>query len=116
MAPCYRSLSVKYTSSKYGIYTVIKVEENLVNDPIANEFKQVIYDLMDQGEKHIAIDCSEMQFIGSSGIGKLLLAYKRMNELGGDIAVVNLHKDMKDLFVAFKLQDFLIIRDALSDL
>ncbi|MGL5254872.1 MAG: STAS domain-containing protein [Brevinema sp.] len=107
---------MKYTSSKHGKYTVIKVEENLVNDPVANEFKQVIYDLMDKGDKNIAIDCSEMQFIGSSGIGKLLLAYKRMNELGGTIAVVHLHKDMKDLFIAFKLQDFLVIRDTLSDL
>lgn len=107
---------MKYTNSNHGKYTVIKVEENLVNDPIANEFKQVIYDLMDKGEKYIAIDCSDMQFIGSAGIGKLLLAYKRMSELGGTIAIVNLHPDMKDLFVAFKLQDFLTIRDSLDDL
>ncbi|SFB67590.1 anti-sigma B factor antagonist [Brevinema andersonii] len=107
---------MKYTNSNHGKYTVIKVEENLVNDPIANEFKQVIYDLMDKGEKYIAIDCSDMQFIGSAGIGKLLLAYKRMSELGGTIAIVNLHPDMKDLFVAFKLQDFLTICDSLDDL
>ncbi len=107
---------MKYTISKHGQYCVVKVEENLVNDPIANEFKQVIYDLMDKGEKYIAIDCSDMEFIGSSGIGKLLLAYKRITELGGKLAVVNLHPDMKDLFVAFKLQDFLIIRDSLDDL
>lgn len=107
---------MKYTSSRHGEYAVIKVEGNLVNDPIANEFKQVIYDLMDKGEKFIAIDCSEMQFIGSSGIGKLLLAYKRITDLGGKIAVVNLHPEMKDLFIAFKLQEFISICDSLDEL
>ncbi|MGL5956081.1 MAG: STAS domain-containing protein [Brevinema sp.] len=107
---------MKYTSSRHGQYCVIRVEENLVNDPIANEFKQVIYDLMDKGEKFIAIDCSDMQFIGSSGIGKFLLAYKRITDLGGKIAVVNLHTEMKDLFIAFKLQEFLFICDTLDEL
>jgi len=107
---------VKFTSSLYKNYIVIKVEENLVNDPIANEFKQVIYELMDKGEKNIIIDCSEMQFIGSSGIGKLLLAYKRMNDLGGQIAIVNLHPEMKDLFIAFKLQEFFTICDSMDEL
>ncbi len=107
---------MKYTSTRRGQYCVVRVEENLVNDPIANEFKQVIYDLMDKGEKFIAIDCEDMQFIGSSGIGKLLLAYKRITELGGKIAVVNLHPEMKDLFIAFKLQEFLNICDSLNDL
>lgn len=107
---------MKYTSSRSKQYCVIKVEENLVNDTIANEFKQVIYDLMDKGEKFIAIDCSDMQFIGSSGIGKLLLAYKRITDLGGKIAVVHLHPEMKDLFIAFKLQEFLIICDSIDEL
>lgn len=107
---------MKYASSKYGQYCVIRVEENLVNDPIANEFKQVIYDLMDKGEKFIAIDCAEMQFIGSSGIGKLLLAYKRITDMGGVLAVLNLHPEMKDLFIAFKLQEFLKICDSIDEL
>ncbi|MGL4366755.1 MAG: STAS domain-containing protein [Brevinemataceae bacterium] len=107
---------MKYTISKHNQYTVVKVQENLVNDPVANEFKQVLCELMDKGDKFIAIDCTDMQFIGSAGIGKLLLAYKRIKDLGGSIAVVNLHPDMKDLFVAFKLQEFLNIGDSLNDL
>ncbi|MGL4560676.1 MAG: STAS domain-containing protein [Brevinema sp.] len=107
---------MKYSTKNHDKYTIVKIEENLVNDPIANEFKQVLSDLMDKGEKHIAIDFSGTEFIGSSGIGKLLLAYKRMKELGGSLTVINLHSDMKDLFIAFKLQEFLIIKDSEADL
>lgn len=107
---------MKYSTINHGKYIIVKVEENLVNDPIANEFKQVLSELMDKGEKYIAIDCSAMQFIGSSGIGKLLLAYKRINELGGSLAIINLHSDMKDLFIAFKLQEFLVIKDSVDEL
>lgn len=38
------------------------------------------------------LDMSDITFMDSSGIALLLNAYRRMNELGGEIRVINLSK------------------------
>jgi anti-anti-sigma factor len=55
-----------------------------------------------------------MIFIGSSGIGKLLLAYKRLNDLNGRLYIVGLNRDIKDLFYTFRLNEFFQIVDSLT--
>lgn len=107
---------MKHTHFYHGIYSIVQVEENLVSDTVANDFKQIVYDLIDKGDKHIVIECSKMDFIGSAGVGKLLLAYKRIKDLGGTISLVALQPEVKDLFIAFKLQEFFQILDSVNDL
>ncbi|OHD54823.1 MAG: hypothetical protein A2Y33_01690 [Spirochaetes bacterium GWF1_51_8] len=93
---------------------MLKIKENLVTDPAAREFKEVLTNLIDEGKKEIIIDFSEVAFIGSSGIGKLLLAYKRLDDLGGKIFIVSLNKDIKELFITFRLNEFFPIYDSLD--
>lgn len=105
---------MRYEISDYKGKTLLKVKENLVTDPDAREFKDILTSIIDEGKREIIIDFSDMIFIGSSGIGKLLLAYKRLNDLGGKIYIVGLNKDIKDLFFTFRLNEFFYIVDSLS--
>lgn len=107
---------MKYETSEYKGKTMLKIKENLVTDPDAREFKEVLTKLIDEGKKYIIIDFSEMVFIGSSGIGKLLLAYKRLNDLGGKLYIFGLNKDIKDLFITFRLNEFFQIIDNLNEI
>lgn len=105
---------MKYEISDYKGKALLKIKENLVTDPAAREFKEVLTNLIDDGKKDIIIDFSEVAFIGSSGIGKLLLAYKRLDDLGGKIYIVGLNKDIKELFITFRLNEFFPIYDSMN--
>ncbi|MFN4217540.1 MAG: STAS domain-containing protein [Brevinematales bacterium] len=107
---------MKYELSEYNGKTLLKIKENLVTDPDAREFKEVLTNLIDSGKKEIIIDFTDMVFIGSSGIGKLLLAYKRLDDMGGKLYVTGLNKDIKDLFITFRLNEFFQIVDDLSQI
>lgn len=105
---------MKYEISDYKGKTLLKIKENLVTDPDAREFKEVLTSLIEEGKREIIIDFSEMVFIGSSGIGKLLLAYKRLDDLNGKLYITGLNKDIKDLFVTFRLNEFFHIVDSIE--
>lgn len=105
---------MKYEVSGYKEKTLLFIKENLVTDPAAREFKEILTGMIDDGKKEIIIDFSEVSFIGSSGIGKLLLAYKRLDDLGGNIYVVGLNEDIKELFITFRLNEFFNIFDSLE--
>ena len=107
---------MKYESSEYKGKALLKIKENLVTDPAAREFKEVLTNLIDEGKKEIIIDFSDVAFIGSSGIGKLLLAYKRLDDLGGKIYIISLNKDIKELFITFRLNEFFPIFDSLENM
>jgi anti-sigma B factor antagonist len=53
--------------------------------------------------KEVWVDFEEVNFIGSSGIGKLLLFYKKFTSKGGKVLIVNLNKEITALFKAIKL-------------
>jgi anti-sigma B factor antagonist len=53
--------------------------------------------------KEVWVDFGEVNFIGSSGIGKLLLFYKKFTSKGGKVMIVNLNKEITALFKAIKL-------------
>ncbi len=107
---------MKYEISDYKGKTLLKIKENLVTDPDAREFKEVLTSMIEEGKREIIIDFSEMVFIGSSGIGKLLLAYKRLDDLNGKLYITGLNKDIKDLFVTFRLNEFFHIVDNLDSI
>jgi anti-sigma B factor antagonist len=53
--------------------------------------------------KEITIDLGGVGYMGSSGIGKLLLFYKKIGVQGGKIRVVNVRPDLYRLFQELKL-------------
>ena len=105
---------MKYEIKDFNNKVLLLIKENLVTDPAAREFKEVLTNLIDEGKKEIILDFSEVAFIGSSGIGKLLLAYKRLDDMGGKIYIVWLNKDIKELFITFRLNEFFPIMDDIN--
>ena len=53
--------------------------------------------------KAVEIDFHHVDYIGSSGIGKLLLFYKNVAAHGGKMSITNLQPDLFRLFKELKL-------------
>jgi len=74
-----------------------------VDIPGAESLKKVFNQIVEEPPQEVCIDFSEVNFIGSSGIGKLLLFYKKFTSNGGRVTIVNLNKEITALFKAIKL-------------
>jgi stage II sporulation protein AA (anti-sigma F factor antagonist) len=48
--------------------------------------------------KHMIVNLSEMTFMDSSGIGVIIGRYKQINQLGGQLAVSNVHPSIYRIF------------------
>jgi anti-sigma B factor antagonist len=65
--------------------------------------KKSLGQLIGEGAREVEIDFKGVSFIGSSGIGKLLLFYKNYTAQGGKIRIVHLNNDLLALFKAIRL-------------
>lgn len=55
--------------------------------------------------KKLTIDFSQVDFIGSSGIGKLLLFYKKFSAGGGSIWIINANPEIKTLLRDIQVEE-----------
>ena len=74
-----------------------------IDIPGAESLKKALNDITEQNPQEVCIDFDEVNFIGRSGIGKLLLVYKKFTSIGGKVLIVNLNKEITALFKAIKL-------------
>jgi anti-sigma B factor antagonist len=75
-----------------------------IDIPGAESLKKSLTQILeDETVKEASIDFEGVNFIGSSGIGKLLLFYKNFTSKGGKVQIVNLNKEITALFKAIKL-------------
>lgn len=81
-----------------------------IDEKGAEEFKARLQELLTGNMKEVVIDFAGVTYIGSSGIGKLLLFYKNLAVHGGQIQVVNIKPDIYQLFMELKLDTIFAIR------
>lgn len=74
-----------------------------VDIPGAESLKKEFNSITESDPAEVCIDFDEVNFIGSSGIGKLLLFYKKFTSKGGKVSIINLNKEITALFKAIKL-------------
>ncbi len=75
-----------------------------IDIPGAESLKKSLTQILENEEvTDVSIDFEGVNFIGSSGIGKLLLFYKNFTSRGGKVRIVSLNKEITALFKAIKL-------------
>lgn len=55
---------------------------------LANDFKEIIFNSIDKGEKNIIVDFTNCEFVDSTFLGVLVIAYKKLIPLAGNIHLV----------------------------
>jgi anti-sigma B factor antagonist len=93
-------MNVKLTIE--GPKTIMEVSGS-VDIPGAEYLKKSLTKVLESDSSEVIVDFKEVSFIGSSGIGKLLLFYKNFTAKGGKITIINLNKEISMLFKAIKL-------------
>jgi anti-sigma B factor antagonist len=60
--------------------------------------EQRLLGLIDGGENHVVVDCTDLDYISSAGLRALLVAVKRLNASGGKMALGALKGDIREVF------------------
>ncbi len=91
-------LNVKYEQPKARI-TI----QGDIDDDGAAVLKNKLMELQGKVLNEVVIDFSGVNYIGSTGIGKLLLFYKSISQAGGVIKIINMSEDLYKMFKIVKL-------------
>lgn len=80
--------------------------------PQAQEFRQIISELVQGGTQALLLDCADVTFIDSSGLGALVVALKTVRAGGGQLYLCNIPKQMMMLFELTSMDKvFQILKD-----
>lgn len=74
-----------------------------IDDDGANKLKEKLVELQGKQITEAVFDFKEVRFIGSTGIGKLLLFYKSLASKGGRVKIINMNNDLYTMFSVIKL-------------
>lgn len=61
------------------------------------------------GGKKILIDCHDLEYIDSSGIGAIIAGAKQIRKKGGDLIIANVASDIMSIFKVVNLHEFIKI-------
>jgi anti-sigma B factor antagonist len=64
----------------------------------APDLKQVLTTAIDEGERRIVIDLTDVSFLDSTALGVLIGAVKRLRTRGGALAIVNVDSSIAKTF------------------
>jgi len=81
-----------------------------IDIPSAENLKHSLHELIRDDLKEVIIDFDEVDSIGSSGIGALLLTHKEYTSRGIKFSIVNLNKEINALFKIIKLDKLFNIK------
>jgi len=78
---------------------------NIKSPADLDNFSQTINAEIGQKKTKILLNFKEVSFINSSGLGRLILAAKKIAEVDGTLQVTNLSDDLEELFTFTRLKD-----------
>jgi len=91
-----------------GKITVV-VPQGDVDMAVADEIRQRLTGLVDQGRTQLVLDLGAVMYIDSSGLGALVAAMKHARAAGGDIKVCMLESDVRSLFEMTRLNKVMAV-------
>ncbi|MCK8818067.1 STAS domain-containing protein [Natroniella sulfidigena] len=75
-------------------------------------FEKKLQAAYEQGYDEIIVDFKDVERIDTSGLGKLLLFYKKLRERNGELQIINLTNDyIKRMFKIIKLNKIIKIEE-----
>jgi anti-anti-sigma factor len=83
-----------------------------IDIPGSETLKGVLSQIIEDGSvKYVILDFENVSFIGSCGVGRLLLFYKKFSLKGGKIRITNLNEELTGIFCTLNLDKLFKIID-----
>jgi anti-anti-sigma factor len=96
---------MKITARAFGEIKVVDLDGNLKTPSDMEEFTNFIDKELEGNQKKFILNFKLVHFINSSGLGRLILALKKITEKKGSLGVVNLNTDVDELFTITRIKE-----------
>lgn len=80
----------------------------------APQLRTAVYDVIESGQRHIAIDLSSVPFLDSTGLGVLVGALKRLREQDGIMVLLSPQKPVRRVLSVTGLDRIFTVQDHLD--
>lgn len=96
--------------NKVGEQTVVTIKGRM--DTLNSKaFEQSIQPLLEDENPDICLDCSELEYISSSGLRMFITLLKHVGSTNGKLVITKLRSDVKDVFDMTGFSALFDIRD-----
>ncbi|MBL8150931.1 MAG: STAS domain-containing protein [Blastocatellia bacterium] len=86
-----------------GDITILDLEGKILLGDGDVQLKQHVADLIARGVRRVLLNCSDVPYMDSSGLGEVVRCYTAVKRAGGEMKLVNLTKRLIDLLTITKL-------------
>lgn len=94
---------------------IILAPEGRLDSGKIGEFDKVIQQRIRSGHHHLLIDCTNVVFAASSALRILLVNVRKLNEIGGRLALCNMNPHVLDIFETAGFTKLMNIRDTFEE-
>ncbi len=107
---------IKIEVQNDGDLAVFKLKESRFDASIAGYIKGEFTILLTSGEvKKLVIDLSDVEYCDSSGLSSILLAYRLLQGIDGELRIANPQKGVKNLIDISQLNRILVVCDSVEE-
>ena len=96
------SLTIEREDREPGT-SVITLRGRLLLGPGCKELERLVPELLEQGRKTLVFDLSEVTHIDSTGIGRFIDTYGRLQKLGGSLRLAGAEGTVREVFRVTRL-------------
>jgi anti-anti-sigma factor len=96
---------MKLKTIEKGNITILRLEDERLDSPIAAELKAHLLLLIDQGAKNLLLDMKGVEYADSSGLGAILFGVRQVRPVNGQIKLANLQPRVLSLIKIAKLDN-----------
>lgn len=96
---------MKISSRTENGVTVLELLGNIKTPGDMEEFSSAIQIELERKNLKLVLNFQEVGFVNSSGLGRLVLASKKVGEKGGVMKVTGLAQDLDELFTFTRLKE-----------
>jgi len=96
-------VSLKTANRQVDGITVVDLNGRIVLGEATTALREVLQNLVTQGQKKILLNLADVSYIDSSGLGALVSGYTTLTGQEGQLKLLNLTKKVQDLLQITKL-------------
>jgi anti-sigma B factor antagonist len=110
-----RWIGMKFWSIQNGTIAIIELKGSLVGDGDTDQFREIVADFIEQGNKRLLISLHKLHYINSTGIGALIAAHTTYARIGGQVRLAGIQNTVQNVLVITKLIDVFDVHDTIED-
>ena len=100
---------MKFTHYVEKNVSIVALEGNLLGEADSQPTLEFIQNQIGEGHKHFVLNLSLLKYVNSTGLSVLLTTLSKSRNAGGDLVLINIPEQLRQLLQITKLNDVLDI-------